>query len=233
MLKMPDKTGDRYGRLVVKSCFTKDGRTHWLCLCDCGKEVVCHARDIKYGKTKSCGCLRKELVSARRKIHGEADNTQTYKAWRGIKARCYNPNLPDYASYGGRGITMSPLWKDDYTAFRDYIGPPPDDGQKYTVDRIDPNGNYEPGNVRWATRKQQARNRGIVEANTTGVNGVSFNCKCYRAKWVTLEGKQKSKSFNISKYGKEEAFRLACEARENAIKELNAQGAGYTENHGK
>lgn len=130
---------------------------------------------------------------------------------------------------------MDPLWKEDYTVFRDYIGHPPKDGQRYTVDRIDSNGNYEPGNVRWATYKEQAKNKRISSRNTSGVTGVSFNegRNCYNAKWHTPEGKQKSQRFSITKYGKEEAFRLACEARENAIRELNAQGAGYTENHGR
>lgn len=172
-----------------------------------------------------------KTVTKKNITHGET-NTQTFSAWQCIKSRCYNPNLNNYFDYGGRGISMYPLWKDDYIAFRDYIGHPPADGKKYSIDRIDNNGNYEPGNVRWATDVQQGRNKRISRANKTGVC-FTASIDVYVAIWRTLEGKRKTRSFSVNKYGKEEAFQLACKTRKDAIKELNAQGAGYAENHGR
>lgn len=224
MTKKIDDTGNRYGRLLVQSCFVHKGYTRCVCLCDCGNTTTVSARSIRHGNTKSCGCLLK--------VHGEY-RSQVYRAWKSIKERCFNPKNKSYDEYGGAGITMSPLWKDDYIAFRDHIGHPPEDGQKYSVDRIDGNKGYIPGNLRWATAKEQSRNLKMFNNNATGITGVCFCEGRYKVTWQTLESKQKSRSFSVNKYGKEEAFRLACEARENAIKELNAQGAGYSENHGK
>jgi hypothetical protein len=235
--KVIDHTGERYGRLLVQSCFVKDGATRCVCLCDCGNNTTVRANDVRQGDIASCGCIRNEKLILRSIKHREC-NTKIHQAWQGIKKRCYNPNNQYYYMYGGVGITMSPLWKDDYIAFRDYIGHPPDDGKKYSVDRIEGDKGYEPGNVRWATDKEQARNRRIKNTNKTGITGVSLRMasdgsKRYVSQWVTQEGEVRSKSFSIKKHGEAEAFRLACEAREQAIKELNAQGAGYSENHGK
>lgn len=230
MPKIINDIGKKYGRLTILASFRQNGKkTFYKCLCDCGKEVTSPAGNIRKGKTKSCGCLKIE----KRIKHGDS-YSQTYKAWDNIRSRCYNEKHNSYPNYGGRGVTMYSIWRDDYVAFRDYIGYPPEDGQRYTVDRIDSNGNYEPGNVRWATYGEQAKNRGMSSRNTTGVPGISFDQSRnrYKAQWLTLAGKNQTKVFTVKKYGKEEAFRLACEARENAIKELNSQGAGYSDSHG-
>jgi hypothetical protein len=109
--------------------------------------------------TQSCGCLRREVTAARSITHGHQRDrrmTRELKSWTHAKSRCFNPNDPKYPQYGGRGITMCPEWVSDFAAFYAYVGPAP---SGHTIDRIDVNGNYEPGNVRWATSAQQSRGR--------------------------------------------------------------------------
>jgi hypothetical protein len=129
----------------------------------------------------------------------------------------------------------------DFSKFLDEVGYIPDSSMRYSIDRIDNGKGYFRGNMRWATMHQQARNKGLSKANTTGVCGVSINTtrrgdkqyKSYVAHYTKLDGKLKCKYFSIPKYGEEGAFKLACEYREAAIRELNTHGAGYTEGHGK
>ena len=164
--------------------------------------------------------------------------SKEYRAWESAKQRCFNPNASGYENYGGRGVTVCPEWVGDFQAFYDHIGPQPDDGQRWSLDRIDTNGNYEPGNVQWATDKQQGRNRRKRLDNSSGVNGVGIHlCKGKHeyavATWLNIEGKPCTKHFSIRKYGREAAIQLASEHRAKMIALLNEQGAGFTEAHGK
>ena len=150
-----DLIGQQFERLLVISVASrsKSKRSLWLCRCDCGVEKVVLGASLKIGRTRSCGCLHRELVSQLNTTHGQA-NTPEYNIWTQAKQRCTNSNAKDFHRYGERGIKF--LF-DDFEEFLDHIGPKP--GKEYSLDRIDNSGNYQSGNVRWATLKIQSRNK--------------------------------------------------------------------------
>lgn len=155
--------GDRFGRLVVlaEAGHSDDGlRRLVLCQCDCGKTTITVASRLTQrskGGTKSCGCLHSDTLVARQTKHSLA-GSHIYLIWNGMHSRCYNPNHPSYHRYGGRGIRVCERWHDFQNFYAD-MGDKP--SPSHSLDRY-PNqdGNYEPGNVRWATRTEQARNKG-------------------------------------------------------------------------
>ena len=155
--------GERFGRLVVLARASNNRRreARWLVRCDCGTECVVIGNHLRSGHTQSCGCRQRDdlrAANAAKTTHGHARNgaaTRTYVSWVSARTRCRNPNATDYAYYGGRGIAFSPQF-DDYSAFLLDMGERP---EGMTLDRIDPDGDYEPGNVRWSTPLQQAHNR--------------------------------------------------------------------------
>lgn len=152
-----DLTGQRFGRLTVIERVenNKFGQTRWKCHCDCGTDKVIDAQSLISGKTQSCGCLNLENHTTHQMAY-----TLIYRTWGSMKARCLNPNAPNYKNYGGRGIKICDEWQNDFQAFYDYVSQLEHYGEKgYTLDRINVNGNYEPNNLRWATAKEQRRNR--------------------------------------------------------------------------
>lgn len=160
MVAALDVTGDKYGRLTAVCREPGSGiRSAWQFSCDCGAVVTLPLDRVRSGVTKSCGCLRKDVTRARSITHGHRINrttTRTRKAYEHAKGRCFNPNDAKYPQYGGRGISMSDAWAADFTQFLADMGECP---EAMTLDRIDVHGHYEPGNCRWATIHQQARNR--------------------------------------------------------------------------
>lgn len=153
------KSGDVFGRLtVVRQC---DDKYHkWSCLCQCGNVVNVRKEHLVNGRTRSCKCLLRETTASMATTHGNTKYftmTPEYKCWKGIIQRCTNPNRNSFARYGGRGITIFQEWRHNFSAFLAYVGQRPT--SSHSLDRF-PNtdGNYEPGNVRWATRDQQMRN---------------------------------------------------------------------------
>lgn len=161
MVKPLDITGERYGRLVaIKRIESKNRRTQWRFRCDCGSVADIGLEAVRAGATRSCGCLLRETTRNRSLKHGHSvgyTHSPEWCAWLSAKQRCFNPNDHKYSDYGARGITMHPAWTNDFAAFFAEVGPKP--SARHSLDRIDVNGDYAPGNVRWATPKEQSRNR--------------------------------------------------------------------------
>lgn len=159
MAKVIDLAGQKFNRLTVTNRVGKDLPVKWQCICDCGKIVVVNSQDIRTGHTISCGCYHKEMMkrcaSSFTFKHGQSNN-KLYRAWDAMVRRCKNPSDVNYKNYGGRGINVFPEWL-SFIPFAEYMGQPP--SKIYSIDRIDNNKGYEPGNVRWALVKEQCNNK--------------------------------------------------------------------------
>lgn len=159
-LRFPIKSGDVFARLTVVDAAE---RLAIVCRCECGTERSYVASNLLAGITKSCGCLKRESARTRTFKHGVGNSDYKYRLWSTIKGKCFRTTHKDYQYYGGRGITMHARWIKDYAQFAtdllSAIGERP--SPQHSLDRIDNEGNYEPGNLRWATMAQQSANRRI------------------------------------------------------------------------
>ena len=183
MSKLIDITGQRFGRLTVmrKAGHAADRSTLWECKCDCGNTTIARRGNIIYGRTLSCGCLGKERRAETNTKHNMSD-MPLYYAWSTMRSRCANPKSHKYKMYGERGIKVCREWKNDFKAFYDHVSKLPHFGEEgRTLDRINDNGDYEPGNVRWATAKEQANNtrRNVFFE----VNGERYSVRGYAEKF--------------------------------------------------
>ncbi len=133
------------------------------CVCDCGAVRIVNGYHLKRGCTQSCGCLKNEKTRARATKHGLA-KTATYKVWQSIISRCHNKNGKALKNYSSRGITRCERW-DKFENFLADMGERPDGME---IDRINNDGNYEPGNCRWVTRAVNQRNKTNTRLYTIG-----------------------------------------------------------------
>lgn len=164
-----DLTGEAFGylRVIELSGKSRTGRILWKCICDaelggCGTTTIVFGDALRGGHTKSCGCIRANRCAALKTTHGMAGTTE-HSSWTAMIARCTRPANRAFNRYGGRGITVCDRWRDFANFFAD-MGPKP--SPKHSLDRIDNDRGYEPGNVIWATPKTQSRNRRVARLFT-------------------------------------------------------------------
>lgn len=153
-----DLSGKTIGYWAVISFSHSAGTigAYWNCICECGNKRVVSRRTLLRGTSKSCGCRGKDWC----RTHG-LEGTKVYNAWAGIIQRCENPKYHSFARYGGRGIKVCPQWRDSFEAFYADMGECPN--SRWSVGRINNDGDYSPENCRWESPTQQIRNRGITK----------------------------------------------------------------------
>lgn len=164
MAKKINLEGMKFGRLLVLCQADRLGiRTRWLCKCDCGAEKAVATGHLRSGRTASCGCKKQE---GNRLTHGMT-GTRVHQIWQAMRARCSRPDPRRSLDYKTRGITVCERWMTSFESFLEDMGVP---GDHQSIDRIDNDGNYEPGNCRWATASEQAINK--TNTRKVLVNGV-------------------------------------------------------------
>jgi len=196
--------GQRFGNLTVESRDESSNRRRavWFCRCDCGRHRLIDGSDLRSGKRVSCGtagCKRSGNPGRPQKSN---DYHRTRKSWKSMVDRCINPKNISFHRYGGKGIKVCPRWLNSFYAFVSDLGYRPDGT---SIDRIDGNGNYEPSNCRWATRKEQARNhsnaakvthkdRSFSYAEWSEITGIPARTIRYRIKEAGMSPEQALKS---------------------------------------
>lgn len=215
MSELHDLIGKTFERLTVikRDGSNKSRGAVWLCSCSCGNTTRVCSNALVKNRTKSCGCLQKEITS-NRATH-RLTNSVIYRRWASMKARCNNPNTTNYEIYGGRGITYDPSWE-NFLNF--YVDMKDTFEEMLELDRKDVNKNYSKENCRWVTHNENNYNKTRQSNNSSGKTGVSF--KKSIDKWfayITVNGKQIS-------LGLHDIFEDAVTARKNA--ELEYYGYG-------
>lgn len=162
-MRARDISNQRFGRLVAlrrvgTEKYNGGSRAVWECVCDCGNVINARGSALTTGNTKSCGCLQKERASESHLIKHGGSYTRLYRIWHDMKSRCANPNAINYKYYGGAGVSVCEEWSSSFERFSEWANA---NGysSELTLDRIDPYGNYEPGNCRWTTWSVQNKNK--------------------------------------------------------------------------
>ncbi len=172
-----DLQGRKFGRLTVLAV---GGRKHrqllWRCLCDCGNDTSVTGQLLREGLTRSCGCLQREVTTARSQTHG-LRSSKEYGVWWTMLHRCVDPKSKSYRNYGGRGIKVCERWR-DFAAFYEDMGPRPSD--QHSIERRENDGDYEADNCFWATKAEQVANKRNTHLIT--VNGETKHL----AEWARL-----------------------------------------------
>lgn len=209
-------TGEKFTRLTfVAYTPCLKGSQQGVFKCDCGETIITYISNVRKGKKKSCGCLRRETyANPRHKIHG-LSSTREYSSWMNMMYRCYNENATGFENYGGRGIKVCERWHDPVKFIEDMgyrpIG--------FSIDRIDTNGDYEPSNCRWASSKTQNRNSRKDKNTSSKFKGVSFDKRT--GKWGARILMKNGKYKVLGKFEKEkDAFNIFSEKYQN---EYNTQ----------
>lgn len=170
-----------------------DGKAKWLFACDCGKEFEVSGSKVRGGEVHTCPSCSKERVRLARTKHGERQSVE-YRTWTHIKSRCLNEKVPEFGHYGGRGITICERWIDSFENFLADMGKRP--AGRYSIDRIDVDGNYEPSNCRWANAQEQQNNK--RNNRKIAINGSIKNM----AQWADENGLRHETVFKRIKRGK-------------------------------
>lgn len=190
--------GRRFGRWEVRSEALPDptNRQQFICFCDCGNIRVVRRGNLLKGISQSCGCLNRQHIHEQRFQHGRNTKDSTYRAWLAMRWRCRKEPWEKYHRYAGRGIRVCKRWND----FRNFLSDMGERPQGLSLDRIDNDGNYEPGNCRWATHEQQVNNHSHDTHNPC--KGVSWDKS--RNRWLaftSVDGKFK----NLGRFSDQEA----------------------------
>lgn len=184
MSSIIDIKGKRFGRWTVIEGVRKNGKFRWRCRCDCGNESKLRGWDLTSGHSTRCSDCH-----TRNATHGQS-GTRLYVCWREMRQRCRTKSHHAYKDYGGRGIKVCREWDESFEAFREWAlanGY----GDDLSIDRINNNGNYEPGNCRWATRKQQHRNKrnNVIVAIQGEVGIIAEMSRKYNIPDSTIRGR--------------------------------------------
>ncbi len=180
-MRLVDLVGKKFNALEVVSRNGSDcgGHPQWLCRCECGKETSVLGADLKRGSTKSCGCLKTKANGDAHRTHG-LSGIPEYRTWRMMILRCSVPSAKGYKNYGGRGISVCERWLASTSDFIKDMGPKP--FPEAEIDRIDVNGNYEPSNCRWLSKKENLRN--MRKSRLVKYRGKTICCSA----WAELFG---------------------------------------------
>jgi hypothetical protein len=212
-----NEVGNKYGRLVVleRAGSTKLFTAYWLCKCDCGNLHRATGASLRFGKVRSCGCLRNEKASNTMTTHGLC-KSKLYRVWDAMYQRCKNPNYKFFKNYGGRGISICEEWLDaeafcTWASANGY-------NELVQIDRIDNNQGYFPGNCRFVSRSINSINRRKRQDNNSGYVGVSILKNGKFVSQVTCKGSIKKGKIHLGTFGSAEK---AVQARNAYIKKNN------------